>query len=162
MESILTNNLQAMLRDKKSFIAAMAKGEMAQTVLQISDEEMGKFYQAAYTLFQRHAYREAADAYLFLVSLNSANHDYWVGLGMSTQMLGDYEGAIDAYELAATCELDNPVSYFYLAKCLFAIHDRENALEALELAIEYSTDRISFEELHRQAQTAKKLLEQAE
>ena len=162
MESTLTNNLQAILKDRKGFKESFRQGQPPQALLHLSNEEMAQFYQAAYSLFQRHAFKEAADAYLFLVALNDQNHDYWVGLGMATQMLGNYEGAIDAYELAATCELDNPVPYFYLAKCLFAIHDRENALEAIELALEYSADRTSFEELYRQAQAAKKLLEQVE
>lgn len=162
MESTLTNNLQALLKDQNGFKQSLRTGRTPQELLQLSNEQMAKFYDAAYKLFQRHAFSEAGNAYLFLVALNSNNHDYWVGLGMSTQMQGDFEGAIDAYEMAATCELDNPVPYFYLAKCLFAIHDRENALEAIELALEYSADRTSFEELHRQAQAAKKLLEQVE
>ena len=55
---------------------------------------------------------------------------------MSTQLCHEYEAAIDAYELAAICDISSPIPYFYLAKCLFAIHDRESALKALDLAIE--------------------------
>lgn len=162
MEPTLTTTLQAKLEDRNGLKKALVEGITPQVILQLSDEVMARFYAAAYNLFQRQQFRDAADAFIFLIALNSHNHDYWVGLGMSTQMLGNYEGAIDAYELAATCELDNPVPYFYLAKCLFAIHDRANALEAIELAIEYSADRTSFEDLHRQALAAKKLLEEAE
>lgn len=162
MEPTLSNTLQSRLEDRNELKQALGNGQFPQEILQLSAEQMARFYSAAYNLFQQHHYKEAADAFLFLIALNSTNHDTWVGLGMATQMLGDYEGAIDAYELAAACELDSPVPYFYLAKCLFAIHDRENALEAIELALEYSADRSSFEELHRQAQAAKKLLEQVE
>ena len=77
---------------------------------------------------------------------------------MSTQMLGDYEAAIDAYEMAAICKLESPVPYFYLAKCLFAVHDRESSLKALDLAIEYAGDDFEFIELKDQAILARDLL----
>lgn len=162
MEPSLNNTLQNTLSNRNGLKKALAGGQTPQDILGLTTQQMARFYGAAYNLFQKHQFEEASNAYVFLIALNSNNHDYWVGLGMSRQMLSDYEGAIDAYELAATCELDNPVPYFYLAKCLFAIHDRENALEAIELALEYSADRPTYDELHRQAHAAKTLLEQVE
>ena len=106
---------------------------------------MAKFYGAAYRLFEHRRYTEAANAFLFLVTLNPYNHDYWVGMGMCSQLTKDYETAIDAYEMAAICRIDSPVPYFYLAKCLFALHDRDSALQALDLAIEYAENHSEFE-----------------
>lgn len=146
------------LKNKKWIKRELAKGKVAQEILGFSNETMAKFYAAAYRLFEHHLYSDAANAFLFLVTLNPYNHDYWVGLGMSTQMCHDYEYAIDAYEMAAICQIDNPVPYFYLAKCLFAIHDRESALAALDLALEYSQDNPTFTELRQQALAAKKIL----
>ena len=99
-----------------------------------------------------------ANAFLFLITLNSYNHEYWLGLGMSTQLLGNYETAIDAYEMAAICKLDSPVPYFYLAKCLFAIHDRDSSIQALDLAIEYAADDPQYADLKVQAVAARELL----
>jgi type III secretion system low calcium response chaperone LcrH/SycD len=119
---------------------------------------MAKFYNAAYHLFEKKKYADAGNAFLFLVTLNPYNHDYWLGLGMTTQLSGDFETAIDAYEMAAICKYDSPVPYFYLAKCLFAMHDRESALQALNLAIEYAGDSAEYNELKQQANAAKTLL----
>lgn len=119
---------------------------------------MAKFYGAAYRLFEHQKYTDAANAFLFLATLNPYHHEYWVGLGMATQMNGDYEAAVDAYEMAAICKIDSPVPYFYLAKCLFAMHDRESALQALDLAIEYSNDLPEYAELQIQASKARALL----
>ena len=119
---------------------------------------MKKFYDAASTLLEHNRYSEAADAFLFLVTLNTHEHDYWMGLGIATQLNKNYEAAIDAYEMAAYCEVHNPTPYFYLAKCLFAVHDRNAALEAFDLAIEYAEDDEKFKELKKQAIAAKKLL----
>ena len=77
---------------------------------------------------------------------------------MATQMSGNFEDAIDAYEMAAYYKLDDPVPYFYLAKCLFAIDDRENALQALDLAVEYASDQMEFAELKQQAIKARNIL----
>ena len=73
-------------------------------------------------------------------------------------MSQEYEAAIDAYEMAAVCEIENPVPYFYLAKCLFAVHERESTMMALDLAIEYAGDQDEFANLKKKAKAAKKLL----
>lgn len=154
----ISKKVREKLKDRKWVKQELAKGKTAQEILEFSDETMAKFYGAAYRLFEHQRYIDAANAFLFLVTLNAYNHDYWLGLGMATQMIGDFEAAIDAYEMAANCELDNPIPYFYLAKCLFAMHERDSALEALDLALEYSSGKVEFSQLRREAQAARVLL----
>lgn len=154
----LSKKAKEKLKDKKLLKKELAEGKTAQEIMGFSDEVMAKFYAAAYHLFENRHYKDAANAFLFLVTLNSFNHEYWLGLGMATQMSGDFEMAVDAYEMAAICKLDSPVPYFYLAKCLFAMHDRESALQALNLAIEYSADLVEYDDLKEQALAAKALL----
>lgn len=154
----ISKKVRERLKDRDWLRMQLAKGKTAQQILEFSDETMAKFYAAAYRLFEHRHYVDAANAFLFLVTLNAYNHDYWLGLGMATQMTGDFEAAIDAYEMAAVCELDNPIPYFYLAKCLFAMHERDSALEALDLALEYSSDRAEYRQLKREAQAARVLL----
>jgi type III secretion system low calcium response chaperone LcrH/SycD len=154
----ITPKVKAKLKDRKWLKKQLEKGKSAQELMGFSDTVMAKFYGAAYKLFEHRNYSDAANAFLFLITLNSYNHDYWLGLGMSTQLMGNYEAAIDAYEMAAICKLESPVPYFYLAKCLFAIHDRESALAALDLAIEYAGDEQEFSELKAQAIAARDLL----
>lgn len=154
----LSKKAKEKLKNKKLLKKELAAGKSAQEIMGFKEETMAKFSAGAYRLFEHRRYEDAANAFLFLVTLNPYHHDYWVGLGMSTQLCGDYEAAIDAYEMAAICKLDSPIPYFYLAKCLFAIHDRESALQALELALEYSGDAIEYEDLKKQALAAKVLL----
>src|ERR1700728_2512971 len=117
----LSKKVKEKLKDKAYLKREFAKGKSGQEILGFSDETMAKFYRAALQLFEHQHHKDAANAFLFLVTLNPFNHDYWLGLGMSTQMSGDFESAIDAYEMAAIYDMDNPVPYFYLAKCLFAM-----------------------------------------
>lgn len=154
----ISPEIRKKIKDKVWLKKELAAGKSAQEILGFSDVTMDKFYSAAYTLFQNKKYTDAANAFLFLVTLNPYHYDYWLGLGAATQWCGDYEAAIDAYEMAAICQIDNPVPYFHLAKCLFAMHDRESALQAIELALEYSEGRENFEDVHRQALAAKALL----
>lgn len=154
----LSKEVRDKLKNKRLLKKELAEGKSAQEIMGFSDATMSKFYQAAYTLFEHKRYHEAADAFLFLATLNLHHHEYWLGLGMATQMCQNYEAAIDAYELAALCDITSPVPYFYLAKCLFAIHDRESALQALDLAIETADELEEYAELKQQAEAAKVIL----
>jgi type III secretion system low calcium response chaperone LcrH/SycD len=154
----LSKKAKAKLKNKKILQKEIAEGKTAQEIMEFSDETMAKFYKAAYVIFEHKRYQDAANAFLFLATLNPHHHEYWLGLGMATQLNQDYESAIDAYELAAMCDISSPVPYFYLAKCLFAIHDRESALQALDLAIETADDLEEYTELKRQAELAKEML----
>ena len=158
-------NLPESIRNKLRKIdlakAELSQGHSAQEVLGITYEQMAVFYRKALKLFNEKSYTDAAEAFLFLAYMNQENHDYWLGLGMATQMCREYEAAIDAYELAAIYDLSSPVPYFYLAKCLFAIHDHKSALEALDLAIEAAQERVEYAELLEQATHAKEVLVRA-
>jgi type III secretion system low calcium response chaperone LcrH/SycD len=154
----LSKKAKAKLKNKELLKKELADGKTPQEILGFKDSTMAKFYRAAYQLFEHKRYIDAANAFLFLVTLNTYNHDYWLGLGMSAQMCGDYESAIDAYEMAAITDVESPVPYFYLAKCLFAIHDRESALQAIDLALEYAEGKELYRDLVKQAHAAKALL----
>ncbi|MGK5595042.1 MAG: SycD/LcrH family type III secretion system chaperone [Parachlamydiaceae bacterium] len=154
----LSRKAKARLKNKELLKRWLAKGKTAQEILDFSESAMLKFYQAAYHLLEHQRHEDAANAFLFLVTLNPYHHDYWIGLGMASQLCQDYEMAIDAYEMAAVCRIEDPTPYLYLAKCLFAIHDRSSALLALDLAIDYAGDNETFKDLKKQAQQAKKIL----
>jgi len=154
----LSKKAKAKLKNKKQLKKELAQGKSAREIMGFSEEAMAKFYAAANRLFESRRYVDSADAFLFLVTLNPYRHDYWLGLGMATQMCQNYEAAIDAYEMASICDIGNPIPYLYLAKCLFAIHDRVSALQALDLAIESANDIEEYAELKKQAITAKNIL----
>ncbi len=154
----ISKEIKQKLKDNSFLKNELSKEKCLQEILGFSEETMGKFYKAACSIFEKKLYIESSDAFLFLVTLNPCHYDYWLGLGASTQHRNDYEAAIDAYEMAAICQLDCPVPYLHLAKCLFAMHDRTSALQAIELAIEYSENQDQYDDLHRQARAAKEVL----
>jgi len=153
----ISDELKKKLKSKEWIKKELAKGKSAQEILQISDEVMQKLYNAAYRLFDNARYVDAADAFLFLVTLNPRNYEYWLGLGLCAQLNREYEAAFDAYEMAAYQNLESPLPYFYLAKCLFAMHDRDSALLAIDLAIDFS-DSDEYADIHQEALAAKRAL----
>lgn len=133
-------------------------GHTGQEVVGYSDAAMERLYLAAQRLLANKHCADAADAFLFLVGLNPRKSSYWLGLGMASQMNRDFETAVDAYELAAIGEIDCPVPYLYLGKCFFALHEREAALDAFSLAVEYAADHPDYRELKTAALRARDLL----
>lgn len=157
-EFMLSKQVQAKLKKKGYLLKELSKGRSIEQIIEIPATLMQKLYKTACHLFETQQYVEASDGFLFLISLNARQQDYWIGLGMATQMCGDFESAIDAYEMAAIYETENPVPYFYLAKCLFAMHERQSALLALDMAIQYAGDISEYQELKEMALEAQTLL----
>lgn len=155
----ISQETQKLISNKDWVQKQLLDGKSVQEMLGFSDEVMNQFYTNACQIFENKRYDDASNAFLFLVTINPYHYDYWLGLGAATQHSHDYEAAIDAYEMAAICQLDNPIPYFHLANCLFAMHDRDNALKAIEMVLEYSQENDEFSDLRRKAMAAKGVLE---
>jgi len=112
------------------------EGKSFQDILGYSNETMEKFYGAAHRLFTKEQYQEAADAFVFLTTLNPYVHNYWLGLGMCEQLNTDHEAALVAYGMAVITDDDNPLPHYHSACCLEAVGDLPNAIASLDLTID--------------------------
>lgn len=124
------------MRDPESIKAYFEEGKTFQDLLGYTEESMEKLYKAAYGLFQQRKYRECTDAFTFLTTVNPFIHNYWLGLGMSEQMIEDYEAALIAYAMATMTNLKSPVAHYHSASCYWLLGDTSSALTALDLAVE--------------------------
>lgn len=131
-------------QDSHYLTKALEKGLSFQEILGFSAQTMVKFYGAAYTLFQQHKYREAADAFVFLTTLNPRVHEYWLGLGMAEQFNQEYETALTAYSMAAITHAENPWPHYHSATCYQKLSDPANARYALELALLTAGDNAEY------------------
>ena len=122
-------------------------------------DTMEKFYQGAYNLFHQQEYRKAADAFVFLTTLNPYVHNYWLGLGMAEQLEGGYQEALLAYAMAILSDGSNPVTHYHSATCYRALNDKQSALQSLEMAIRCSGDKAEHLNLKEQALLAKAAME---
>lgn len=154
----LSNRLIKKFQNKQELLEELKKGKSPQQIWNYTAKQMGKFYAVAHHLLEEKRVEEARNAFIFLITLNPTHSEYWLGLGFAEQYLHQYEEAIDAYEMAAIYNMGHPLPYLYLAKCLFAIHDRKSALQAIEIALEYAQDSKEYEPFKREALKAKKTL----
>lgn len=123
------------LEDDEFVQKQLAEGKTYQEILGYSDEEMEKFYQVAVALFQKEKYEKAADAFVFLTTLNPRVYVYWMGLGMCEQVREEYENALIAYEVAIETIPDDPSAYYYAGICHLRLEERLLARENLKEAI---------------------------
>lgn len=145
----------ARLRDPEFMRRYVEEGKTLQDIIGYSHETMEKFYRAARGLFEQKRFREAADAFVFLTTVNPCVHNYWVALGMSEQSTEEYEAALLAYSMAMVTDPADPLPYYHAALCTYLLGDRESALTALDRAISVA-DRAEHEPLRQAAEEAKK------
>jgi|GEM_PF-1110595 len=159
LESLnFSEKLEKCFKNKEKLRRDIQGGKSAQSLLGVSDKEMHALYQAARALLEGGKFEAAANAFLFLATLNPKEGDYWFGLGSALVKQGDLEGARDALELSTLCGGENPLPYFQLAKILFGLGEREATLEALDWTLEMSSHDEKYSAIREEAEAAKKLL----
>jgi len=147
------------LRDPEIIRQQMEEGKTFQEIIGYTSETMEKFYTIGRKLFEQQEYREAADAFIFLTTLNPMVHEYWLGLGMAEQLNGGHQGALLAYAMAILTNLENPVPHYHSASCYRELGDKQGAIHSLEMALRCAEGNEAYQNLKEQALAAKKLLE---
>jgi secretion system chaperone SscA len=104
----------------------------------LTAEQIKEIYFVAYHLYQSKRYAEAAPFFRILTMGQETKFPYWMGLGACQQMQREYESAFGTYRRAAWIFPDEPKAflYVYMADCLFALKQIENALQLLKKAEE--------------------------
>lgn len=115
--------------------AVFGEGDRFLDVCGFSPERMRQFYTCASRFIRDRHYQAAADAFLFLTTVDPGQFDYWVGLGLAEQHLQHYELALSAYCTAAVLDLDDPTPHLQAAECYLARRKLHKANVCLDLAI---------------------------
>lgn len=119
-------------------------------ITNVSEQTFETLYQAACELYNEEQYEHAADAFGFLTLINSNSYSSWLGLAHSQYFLKRYEEALVAY--AWCCEVDptDPQCHLFSSYCYEEIHELDNAINAIELALLVTEDDPEYQELHAQ------------
>lgn len=129
------------LKDPEVIRSYIADGKTFQEIIGYSTETMEKFYQGACRLFEQHRYDDAADAFVFLTTLNPYVHNYWLALGMAEQAREEYSAALVAFGMAGVNDASNPASLWHSAHCYYLIGDRKASLDVLQKLLEVCGDQ---------------------
>lgn len=104
-----------------------------QEELGISPEVMKRYYQRATQLFEG-GDDSAADAFLFLATLNPNDKDYWISLGTAEQRRGKNREALQAFGMACIADPDSAIPHLCAAECYVDMDELHKAVESLRLA----------------------------
>lgn len=89
-------------------------------------------YALARQLYVAGKYEDGETMFRWLCTYAHENKDHWMGLGACKQAQNDYEGAMNAYQLAAvTSLLKDPTPFYYLGLCALKLNNQEAAKTAL-------------------------------
>ncbi len=112
-------------------------------ILGISEDEVApiplemerQFYATAFGLYEKGDYRGAGQLFTQLVLTDPYLEHYWQGLASSKQMTRDYMAAIHAWSMVALLKEGDPLPHFHAAECFLSLEDKEEALKALDAAL---------------------------
>ncbi|MBS0616452.1 MAG: tetratricopeptide repeat protein [Verrucomicrobia bacterium] len=97
-------------------------------------------YQAAFACYEAGEYAKASDIFAYLSSLQPMNPDHWQGLAASKQMEGKYFEALFGWSFTSLLSPEDPEAHFHAAECLASLGQKTDALKALELALQKTSD----------------------
>lgn len=104
-----------------------------------SEETMGKFYHAAYALYEAKHLEQAADSFYFLCAIDPLSYQFWLGYGYSEHLLHRFDSALHAYAMASLTNINDPAPYYLSAQCYEKIGNIPEAINSLNLTINHST-----------------------
>ena len=97
----------------------------------LSNSDLEGSYNLAYALYQNGKYKDSQSLFTLLTLLNPLEKKFLMGFGAASQMIADYERALEAYARVVIIDVDDPHPHFHAAECYFALNNKEEALKAL-------------------------------
>ncbi len=152
------SNPKHLFKNNQELFQLIKEGRTFQEIFGYSDQELEGMFHKANDLFQQQKYEEAMSAFLYLTTLNPNISTYWLGLGMSEQLLEEYSSALIAYQLAAIIDEKNPIPLYHSAHCHRQLWDFERAIEALEGAMTRCANSPEYSTLQESAENLKAIL----
>ncbi|MEW4486738.1 SycD/LcrH family type III secretion system chaperone [Thalassoglobus sp. JC818] len=137
----------------------MCQGYTFGDAFQVTDEMKSALYAYAYDLQKREQYSTAETVFEYLCFLDHYESSSWVALGFCREKLRNYKKALQAYVLAGTLDIDNPIPSIRAAECLMQMGELEAAKDAVLMAIENSTDEPHLVQRKDRAEFLLKIIE---
>lgn len=128
-------------------------------ILGVSKEIMGIYYECSRDILDQKMYENSGNAFLFLTMLNPYVYDYWIGLGLSEHLSGNYDIAIKAYSMAVLTNMDHPAPHFFIGQCLTAQERYHDAIAALDYTMKITVTEEKYQSFYKKARALKKSVE---
>lgn len=118
----------------KDMCTKLVQGKSWKELLGLTDLTTNLLYQGAKKLFDSGKHPESEAAFFFLTTIDYGQYCFWLGLGHAAFHLNNINQAINAYEMADTCQPGSIWPHIYMANCFEALHDYEEAHHCLQNA----------------------------
>ena len=105
----------------------LSKPNGLQELFGLSDEVLNVYYNAALQMLEEKRWNDAADAFLFLSTLNPGVQSYWIGAGIAEQSQNNFGDALQYYVVAESIDPHDPVLHANAFQCNLALDDMETA-----------------------------------
>jgi len=152
----LKNALQSI--NEKQLQEALSKNWSFQELIGMRDATIEAIYQAARHLYENQQYEESSAIFGMLTFLNAKHFIFWIGLGNSEFFCRHYELALHAYAIAVHANPDDPSPHLYSSKCFEELHQIDNALNALDIALFVIRGEAAFADMQGQIEHEKERL----
>lgn len=125
-----------LINENESFLKDLEDNKSLKEIFGLSNETMAAFYKAAAEIYREKRYQDAAEALSVLVILDPDTYVFWFGLGNAEYFCHQYERALIAYGMAINLKPEEPLNYIFSTNCYEAIHDYNNAMHAIDDALQ--------------------------
>lgn len=140
-------------KDYRSLADKAFKGTISiKSLAGISDAKEEAIYAHAFMLYNTGRYKEAAEIFRLLVTVNATEPKYMMGLAACFHLMKAYESAISSYQMCTFLDPSNPVPHFHLSDCYIQIKDPTSTVAALKAAIRCSEGRPEFNVLRERCE----------
>ncbi len=127
--------------DMAKLVLAMMDGAPLSTAVNFSQESLEAAYALAYSNYKAKNFADAEKLFSFLTIMDSMDPRFSLGLAGCFQAKGEYEKAIDMYQISMIGDaINDPSPMYYAAVCYMKLDKKEEAIAALELAKKFSSD----------------------
>lgn len=137
--------------NKGSVEEFIRKNFMPKDVFNIDDQQMEGLYAQAYNFYQTGRFKDAIQIFRLLVSLNSTEAKYVLGLGACLHMMKEYKDAVDTYTACCLLDTESPIPFYHMSDCYIAMKDPFSALVTLDMAIKKAGSKPEFQMLKDRA-----------
>ncbi|CAM2005062.1 SycD/LcrH family type III secretion system chaperone [Acanthopleuribacter pedis] len=137
----------------------LTKGGTLADIRGLSAEDMDVIYSMAFNLYNHGKYKDAEDVFKFLCFMDHMERKFLMGLAACRQMQKNYEGAVQAYSLAAVYDIEDPKAHLHAGDCFLALERYAEAESALAAAIHWAGDKPENKESKDRAQSLLDLLQ---
>ncbi len=115
---------------------ALISGEPLYRILGMKESVIEARYTLAYQLYAAGKYEDAETLFRWLTAYASDTEAHWMGLGACRQAMENYNGALEAYQMAALYSaLEDPAPFYYSAICLLKQGKKEEAQISLQAVL---------------------------